>query len=416
MTRALGVERWVLSLGIGVVGVGLAHVSAQVAMPEPSLIHGRAIPASELPNGTVTVRVVREAIGNNIAGQDVRVSAGGVTRTAGTDEQGRAEFVDLPVGAAATAEATVDGERLVSQPFTVPSTGGLRVILVAGLERAAARREEEAAAAAAAPPVSGAVILGGDSRILMQFSDDALQVFYVLDIVNSARAPVNIGGPLIVDLPSGAGGASVLAGSSPSATVSGDRVTITGPFAPGTTSVQVGFRLRLDRPNVTVRQTFPAALQQVTVAVQKIGGLSMTSEQYSSVDEVRSDDGTLFLLATGPALPAGGRLTLELSNLPAHSRTPQLVALGLASAMLVAGVWLALTGRAKGEEARRQLTARRDTLLGELAAIELRRRRGTADARHETRQQRLIAELERLYGELDEAGAGLQGGDEGVAA
>lgn len=415
MSRAASVLSWALCLEIWALGVGISHVSAQVAMPEPSLMHGRAIPASELPNGTVTVRVVREAIGNNIVGQDVRVSAGGVTLTAGTDEQGRAEFVDLPVAAAATAEATVDGERLVSQPFTVPSTGGLRVILVAGLERAAARREQEAVAAAAAPPVPGAVVLGGDSRILMQFSDDALQVFYVLDIVNSARAPVNIGGPLIVDLPSGAGGASVLAGSSPSATVSGDRVTITGPFAPGTTSVQVGFRLRLDNPNITVRQTFPAALQQVTVAVEKIGGLSMTSEQYSSVDEVRSDEGTPFLLGTGPALPAGGRLMLELSNLPAHSRTPQLVALGLASAMLVAGVWLALTGRAKGEEARRQLTARRDTLLGELAAIELRRRRGRADARHETRQQRFIAELERLYGELDEAGAWLRGGDEGVA-
>ena len=32
-------------------------------MPDPSLIHGRAIPAGELANGTVTVRVVREAIG-----------------------------------------------------------------------------------------------------------------------------------------------------------------------------------------------------------------------------------------------------------------------------------------------------------------------------------------------------------------
>ena len=45
-------------------------------MPDPSLIHGRAIPAPELPNGTVTVRVVREAIGNNAPGQQVRVNVG----------------------------------------------------------------------------------------------------------------------------------------------------------------------------------------------------------------------------------------------------------------------------------------------------------------------------------------------------
>ncbi|MBF8301068.1 MAG: hypothetical protein HW394_1438, partial [Acidobacteria bacterium] len=72
--------------------------SAQINMPDPSLIHGKAIPAPELPNGTVTVRVVREAIGNNMAGQDVRVTAGGAVRTARTDDQGRATFTDLPAG------------------------------------------------------------------------------------------------------------------------------------------------------------------------------------------------------------------------------------------------------------------------------------------------------------------------------
>src|SRR4030095_5543899 len=66
-----------------------AQVSAQINMPDPSLIHGKALPAPELPSGTVTVRVVREAIGNNIADQDVRVTVGGMTRTARTDDQGR---------------------------------------------------------------------------------------------------------------------------------------------------------------------------------------------------------------------------------------------------------------------------------------------------------------------------------------
>ena len=48
-------------------------------MPDPSLIHGRAIPAPELANGTVTVRVVREAIGNNAPGQQVSVTVGGAS-------------------------------------------------------------------------------------------------------------------------------------------------------------------------------------------------------------------------------------------------------------------------------------------------------------------------------------------------
>ena len=408
MKRALGFGFWVLGFGI--------CLSAQINMPDPSLIHGRALPAPELASGTVTVRVVREAIGNNIAGQDVRMTAGGTTRTAKTDEQGRAEFKDLPQGAQGSAEATVDGEALVSEPFTVPGSGGLRVILVAGMKEAAARREKEAAAGAAAPAVRGVVVLGENSRVLMDFQDDALQVFYSLDIVNNARTPVDIGGPLIIDLPSTAGGASMLPGSSPSATVSGERVTVRGPFAPGSTSVQVGFRLSPNRPNLTVQQTWPAAMEAVTVAIEKFGAVSMTSPQFSTVGEVKSEDGTPFLLGNGPALPAGGTVVLELTNLPVHSNMPRVITLSLTSIILLVGAWMAFSARTEGDDLRRRLIGRRAALLSELAALEERRRKGPIDARSASRRQRLLTELEHIYGELDEPGAGPQGGGEGVVA
>ena len=76
---SLLIGRWAFwKLGVCVVLAVLmaSGVSAQ-DMPDPSLIHGRAIPAPELANGTVTVRVVREAIGNNIPGQQVQVSVEG---------------------------------------------------------------------------------------------------------------------------------------------------------------------------------------------------------------------------------------------------------------------------------------------------------------------------------------------------
>ena len=38
------------------------------------------------------------------------------------------------------------------------------------------------------------------------------------------------------------------------------------------------------------------------------------------------------------------------------------------------------------------------------------------DARYAARRQKLVAELEQIYGELDEEGAGPQGGGKGVAA
>ena len=72
-------------------------------------------------------------------------------------------------------EATVDGERLTSQPFDVPSSGGIRIILISGLKEAAERKAKEAAAEAAAPPVKGVVVLGGDSRVMMEFTDDELR-------------------------------------------------------------------------------------------------------------------------------------------------------------------------------------------------------------------------------------------------
>ena len=416
---ALGVGRWALGVGLWTLGVGLCF--GQINMPDPSLIHGRAIPASELPNGTITVRVVRESIGNNIAGQDVRVTAGGAVRTAKTDAQGRAEFKDLPMGSEARAESTVDGEALVSEPFTVPSAGGLRVILVAGLKEAATRAKTEAAVAAAAPPVKGVVVLGPNSRVLMEVQDDAIQVFYVLDILNNARARVDIGGPLLLDLPSGAGGASVLAGSSPTATVSGDRVTVTGPFAPGSTSVQVGFQLRHDSPDLTMTQTWPASLEQLTVAVEKVGALSMSSPQFSTVGEVRAESGTPFLLASGPALAAGSMLTVQLSNLPVHSRTPRYVALGLAGGIIAFGAWMAFSARSEGPKSRARLIHRRDTLLADLATIEERRQRrkggpASSPQHEEARRQRLLAEIEQVYGELDEAHTQPWGGGEDAAA
>ena len=82
----------VLALWLASLLLSAASGFGQINMPDPSLINGRALPAPELAVGTVTVRVVREAIGNNVVGQDVRLTVGGETRTARTDDEGRAEF------------------------------------------------------------------------------------------------------------------------------------------------------------------------------------------------------------------------------------------------------------------------------------------------------------------------------------
>ena len=397
----------------------LAVSSAALAqqMPDPSQIHGKAIPAPELGNSIVTVRVVRQNIGNNVPQQTVKITQGSVSRTATTDDEGRAQFKDLPAGSNWRAETTVDGEALASDPFTVPAAGGLRVILVAGLAKAAEQKRQDEAQALEAPPVKGTVVLGGDTRLLMQFRDDALQVFYVLDIINNARNRVDIGGPLIIDLPSNAAGAGTLEGSTPAATVNGNRLTIVGPFAPGTTSVQVGYQLRYDSSTLRFEQAWPAALQQVTVGVQKVGNLAISSPQFLQTRDLSTDDGVVFVIGSGAGLPAGGKLTINLSNLPIHSPVPQYLALGLAAAVIGLGIWLSVSARKQVRDDRRALASRREALLRELEDLEKRRRAGAVGGeRYATRRQRLVSDLERIYGELDDAGQGPQGGGEGIAA
>jgi hypothetical protein len=379
-----------------------AAASAQVAMPDPSLINGKALPAGDLQTGTITVRVVRESVGNNIIGQQVTMIVNAETKKAVTDEQGRAEFKGLPAGTMGHAEADVNGEKLQSDPFVVPSQGGLRVILVAGIAAAKARTAKEDAAAAAAPPVKGTVFLSGNSRIIFEYPDDLMRVYYMLEIVNNARNRVDVGGPIVFDLPTEAAGASPLDGSSPQATVAGNRVTVMGPFAAGVTPVQLAFQMPFTRSDLTFEQKFPVMLEEVTVGSQQLAGLSIASPQFTSVGNMKAADGSNFVLASGGAIRPGGTLTVQVTGLPVHSTTARNVALALAGAIALFGVWL---GRPGGDvrQTRTKLVARRDTLLGELAQIEERGRAGRSTQKDAARKPRIIAELEQIYGELDEA-------------
>src|SRR5262249_14749560 len=162
----------------------------------------------------------------------------------------------------------------------------------------------------------------------------------------------------------------------------------TGPFASGVTQVQVGFQMPFTGSSLTLVQKWPVPLEQVSVASQKLAGLSVTSPQFTTVGDVRADDGTTFILGSGNALPAGGTLTLRLSGLPVASSTPRNVALGLAAGIALLGIWLTRSGNAaRGSRAR--LIARRDTLLAELARIEEQAQRGRETAKDTSRRSRI---------------------------
>jgi hypothetical protein len=391
-----------------------ASPRGQVAMPDPSAIAGTPLPAPELPDSSVTIRVVRERMGNNVAGQAVTLQVGGAVRTATTDEQGRAQFDNIPAGTLVKATATVDGETLTSQEFPVPARGGVRIALIAGIERAAAAEKAVADAAAREPARPGVVEFGPESRIIFEFQDDNLTVFYLLEVINNARTPIDIGGPLLMELPTGASGVSVMQGSSPSVSVRGDILTITGPFPPGKTLAQVGFALPQAGAATSVRQVWPAALAQIFVAAEKIGPMQLSSPQLTGTREMTSE-GQVFIMGTGGRLNAGETLVVDLSGMPAQSTLPRDVALGTVVVIFAVGLWLAFSPAAARASEEARLQSRRDRLMFEVVALERKRQRDgtTLTPAEERRLQRATSELERVLAAMDQ---GPPSGDEGVAA
>lgn len=378
-----------------------AGSAAAQQMPDASQMAGRPLPAPELATGTVSVRVVREQMGNNLPNQTVTLKAGERTLTGTTDAQGRAMFADVPAGTRVVVEAVVEGETLTSQEFAVPGNGGVRVALVAGVAAAAAREQAAREQAAQQPARPGVVVFGGESRVILEFQDDQLQVFYLLDIVNNARTPIDIGEPMYLLLPEGASGAGALEGSSTQATVQGDRIRINGPFAPGLTRVQVGYRFDYDGESATLTQVWPAAFEQLFFAAEKVGALQMASPQFERQQEANAE-GQPFLMATGGRLNAGDAFTVTLSGLPHRSTLVRDVGVVVGLLILAAGFYAAVGGAGSRQGKGEALVARREQLYEALVALEAERRQRRVDQpRYAAKRQTLMSELERVLGEID---------------
>jgi len=378
----------------------LAPLGAQVAMPDAGQMSGVPLPAPELPDAAITVRVVRERMGNNLPGQEVALVTPDGRVTGVTDDQGRAQFMAVPAGASVTAEVTVDGETIRSQPFTVPSTGGVRVALVAGAARAAAADAAARAAAAAEPARPGTVVFGADTRVILEFQDDLPTVFYLFSVVNNARTPVDTGRPLVLDLPAAAESASLVSGPPAMARMEDRRLTLTGPFPPGATAFQVAYRLPLTA-TLRIEQAWPAPVEGALVAAEKVGGLAMTSPQLTASREGESN-GEVFVMGTAGRLAEGQALTLDFSGLPAPPTWPRTVAIAAAALMGLWAAWAVWRGRPDTGAARDALLKERERLLGAIAAIDAERRaRGADDPRAAAKRERLVAAAEQVYAELD---------------
>jgi hypothetical protein len=386
---------------LGVLGVlhGEAFIRAQIQMPDPKQMSGIPRPDGQMAAGTITVRVIRGDLSNNITGQPVELHVGDQVQTVKTDDQGRAEFSGLTPGATVSAVTVVDGERLESQAFPVQTQGGVRLMLVATDKEKERQKAEEAKL----PPITGPVVIGGDSRIVLEPGEETISVFYILEIMNTARAPVNPPTPFLFDVPKASVSTAILQGSSPLATSSGNHIRIGGPFPSGKTVVQIGLDLPLSDGTVDFTQTFPATLESFAVIAKKAGDMKLSSPQIAQQQDT-AVEGTPVIIGAGGTVPAGHPFSLSVAGLPHHPGAPRRIALGLAAAVAIAGVWASTrredpTSRA-GE--RKRLIARREKLFQDLLRLEHDQRRGRIEARRfSARREELLASLEQVYSALD---------------
>ena len=384
-----------------------ATIAPGAQMPDAKQMSGVPLPVSDLAPGTVTVRVVRGSMASVIPDQPVELTGGPSPRSAKTNESGRAEFTGLAPGTRVKASTIVNGERLESQEFAVAATGGIRVALVATDPEMQKRADEDRRLAQGAAQ-TGMVVLGERSRFVFEMGEDTLNAFALLEIVNSARVPVQTPQPLVFELPAASRGAGLLDGSTPQAALEDKRVTITGPFAPGSTLVQFGYSLPITGASLTVQQPLPVALNQVSVMAQKVGDMALHSPQIAEHRDMPLQ-GETFIVGTGPALAAGQTVSFTFTGLPHQAVWPRNVALALAVAILAAGAWGSVRlGKpaAADRERRRRLDAKRDRLFAELTSLEEQQRDGAVDPeRYAARRRDLTTALERIYAQIDDEAA-----------
>ena len=121
-----------------VIALAPALCAAQTVVPDSAatqMVRAAGMPLNDgaLAPGMLTVRVVEGAFTRDIANQLVEVEvAGGKIEAARTGPDGRAQFAHLPVGGRVRAWASVEGERLESDSFDMPTQSGVRLLLVAG--------------------------------------------------------------------------------------------------------------------------------------------------------------------------------------------------------------------------------------------------------------------------------------------
>jgi hypothetical protein len=268
--------------------------------------------------------------------------------------------------------------------------------------------------------VPGDVTLGGQSRFVVELGEAMLEVYGLFELTNLSSSSVMPAKPIVFEMPAEAKTVSVLEGSSPMAKADGNRVTVTGPYAPGVTNVQIAYRYPYSGGNVRLTQALPMALGQTTVILRKLDGVQFQLANGQGQRDVPLE-GRMYVVLNGGALPVGTPLDLTLSGLPHHASWPTYLGITLGALILIGGSVLAFRGapgiRAGREEDVRAARVRRATLFEQLVSLERRR---TGKLRDDpgllARRDELMSQIEALDDTLAELAAVMGTAGEGQTA
>ena len=104
-------------------------LAASPASAQIAAAMGHPLPAADLPNGTVTVRLIAGDPSKPAAGAEATLMVAGAARTQRADNEGRVTFKDIPAGSTVSVTIAAPSGTISSDEFPLPDQGGVRLIM-----------------------------------------------------------------------------------------------------------------------------------------------------------------------------------------------------------------------------------------------------------------------------------------------
>ena len=255
--------------------------------PIPNRWPGIPRPVTDLPDGAVSVRLIRGQLSNNIPNFPVELHVGS-TGAYRQDRRGGTRGVQRPAGRS-DAQGGGGRRRRASRVGSLSRAGARRHPPAARRDRHVEGRGRGTPARLRPPGRSSSAASRASSSSPARKPSRSTTCW----TSSTARAGRSIrrrrsSSTCRVERPA----TGILEGSSPNASAKDQRVTVQGPFASGRTLVQVGAMVPAGQASLQLTQRFPVAVDQLAVVVKKVGGITLSSPQLSRQQEMTASGET----------------------------------------------------------------------------------------------------------------------------